>query len=103
MIYKGIEVLPTRFKGVGKYEHCQYFCMEGPNEIRLYAVFHGGDEEHVTSDDVHYEVAVITVIPGIISGLGYFEKYPTDKLLGTKLWRFDNENEALEFYNSKVL
>jgi hypothetical protein len=99
----GIEILPDRFSGEGKYKNCKYKCMKGTYEIRLYAVFHGDDEEHVMSDDIHYEVAVITVVEPIISGLRYFEHYPTDKLLGKKLWRFDNEYEALEFYNSKVL
>jgi hypothetical protein len=97
----GIEILPNRFFGIGKYKHCDYVCLKRKFDLRLYSVY-GGDPECFDSDEVYFEVAIIKMSNSIITGLP-FEYYPGDKLLGEELWRFDNYDEAFEFYTSKML
>jgi hypothetical protein len=90
----GVEMLPSIFRGTGEYKDYYYKLLKVNRNIVFYEV--------TDSWDYRYEVAQIEVYISPFTNKA-FEHYPSDKQLGKKLWRFDDGNEALEFFKSKIL
>lgn len=90
----GIELLPSKFRGTGKHKDCYYRLLKVKGDIVFY---------EVRDDwDWRYEVAQIKIFISPITNSA-LEFYPSDEQLGERLWRFDDGNEAEEFFNSKIL